>query len=192
MRKIKEDLIKKWEKNSAEIYFSKSGIAAARIAGIKKGMILGEFVAGAKKEGEYFYFGSIKPFLDYRDAFFKKIEARAIEKNYAKLLISQKRDKFFNSLNVGDIIYTQWGYEQTNAIFYQIIKKSGKATVVLREIEKKTKEIGDASMSGTAEPVKNKFKGPEFKKILKDEFINFDHGNGYLYQNKPVRVSWYG
>jgi hypothetical protein len=192
MRKVKEETFQKWKKDSAEIYKSQNSYAAARIVGIQKGMILGEFLAGGKKEGDYFYFGSMSPFVEYRDAFFNKIETRALEKKYAKELISQKRDKFFKSLNVGDIIYTQWGYEQTNAFFYQITKKSGKSTLFLREIEKLTKEIGELSRPGTAEPIKNKFKGDEFKKVLRDEFVNFQYGYGYLYQNKPISVSWYG
>ena len=40
-------------------------------------------------------------------------------------------------VNVGDIFYSSWGYEQTNISYYQIIKKAGKQSVVLRELDYK-------------------------------------------------------
>ncbi|MFD1898982.1 hypothetical protein GQR36_24640 [Enterococcus termitis] len=56
---------------------------------------------------------------------------------------------------VGDILYTSWGYEQTNVAFWQVIKTTDK-TVWLRPIAKKTVEV-QTSMSGTVEPVPNIF-----------------------------------
>lgn len=56
---------------------------------------------------------------------------------------------------IGDILYTSWGYEQTNVTFWQIIKTTDKS-VWLRPIAKKTVEV-QTSMSGTVEPVPNKF-----------------------------------
>ena len=37
-------------------------------------------------------------------------------------------------LQIGSILYTSWGYEQTNIDFYQVIELIGTSTVVLREI----------------------------------------------------------
>ena len=38
-------------------------------------------------------------------------------------------------LQVGDIVYTSWGYDQTNVHFYQVVKRTPKM-VHLREVEK--------------------------------------------------------
>lgn len=56
---------------------------------------------------------------------------------------------------VGDILYTSWGYEQTNVTFWQIIKTTDK-TLWLRPIAKETAEV-HTSMSQTVTPVPNKF-----------------------------------
>jgi hypothetical protein len=35
---------------------------------------------------------------------------------------------------VGDILYTSWGYEQTNIDFYEIVARRGKSTLSLRKL----------------------------------------------------------
>ena len=37
----------------------------------------------------------------------------------------------------GDIFYSSWGYEQTNIDFYKVVKKVGKASVMLCALENK-------------------------------------------------------
>lgn len=39
-----------------------------------------------------------------------------------------------HTLKVGDILYSSWGYEQTNVNFYQVVELKGKNSVVVREI----------------------------------------------------------
>lgn len=58
-------------------------------------------------------------------------------------------------LHVGDILYTLWGYEQTNITFYQIIKLKGKHTIVIRRIENKTRY--NSGMSGETRPIRDSF-----------------------------------
>jgi hypothetical protein len=38
-----------------------------------------------------------------------------------------------NSFNVGDILFNQWGYDQTNVDFYQVVATTAK-TVTVRQI----------------------------------------------------------
>ncbi len=39
-----------------------------------------------------------------------------------------------HALKVGDILYSSWGYDQTNIDFYQVIELRGKTQVILREL----------------------------------------------------------
>ena len=52
-----------------------------------------------------------------------------------------ERKNFVSALIPGDIVYTSWGYDQTNVEFYEIIGKKNKR-VTLREIRAKTTETG--------------------------------------------------
>ena len=75
---------------------------------------------------------------------------------------AEERRQAGRGLGVGDVLRCSWGYDQTNVDYYQVVGMSGKATVVLREIEQKRKETG--YMSGTTSPRKGRFAGPPFKK----------------------------
>ena len=55
---------------------------------------------------------------------------------------------------VGDILYSSWGYDQTNIDFYQVVKVTAK-TITVKEINYKSDY--DSSMSGYKVPVKNAF-----------------------------------
>lgn len=61
-------------------------------------------------------------------------------------------------LNVGDIVYASWGYEQTNIDFYQVVRKTAKRYFV-REIKSAYTETG--FMSGENLPVIDAFKSEE-------------------------------
>lgn len=59
---------------------------------------------------------------------------------------------------VGDIVYTSWGYEQTNLDFYQVVETRGKATVVVRPIASETIKT-TSWCSEDRRPVKDAFIG---------------------------------
>lgn len=66
-------------------------------------------------------------------------------------------------LQVGQILSSSWGYEQTNVNFYQIVEIRGKCKIILREINKVRDFQG--SMHGTCVPVKDQFIGEEFARM---------------------------
>ena len=45
---------------------------------------------------------------------------------------AKARKAFEHTLKVGDILYSSWGYDQTNIDFYEVVETKGKKTVVLR------------------------------------------------------------
>jgi hypothetical protein len=63
--------------------------------------------------------------------------------------------------SVGDILYTSWGYDQTNVNFYQVVGVPSPAMVIVREIG--SKEVADSRV--VAAP--NIFVGPPVRKKIR-------------------------
>ena len=55
-----------------------------------------------------------------------------IPKAEKKTKTTKKENKF--GVNVGDMFYTSWGYEQTNVNFFQVIELVGTTSVRVREV----------------------------------------------------------
>ena len=55
--------------------------------------------------------------------------------------VARSSEEFRRSLRVGDILYSSWGWEQTNIDFYQVIAIRGSA-VDLRQLDQRTTEDG--------------------------------------------------
>jgi hypothetical protein len=67
------------------------------------------------------------------------------------------RKAFRHSLNVGDVLYTSWGYDQTNIDYYQVTRTSN-ACVWVRAISRQSSGNG---WTGDCVPAPGKFIGPE-------------------------------
>lgn len=74
--------------------------------------------------------------FEKREAFVKRFFENIKEREASKVERRQKRKDADRGLNVGDIIYCSWGYDQTNIDFYQVVGLKGKYTVRLRKIGK--------------------------------------------------------
>lgn len=57
---------------------------------------------------------------------------------------------------VGDILYSSWGYEQTNIDYYEVVRVSG-VSAWIRPIAKECEYLGP--MHGTCTPVPGKYTG---------------------------------
>lgn len=64
--------------------------------------------------------------------------------------VARSSEEFRRSLRVGDILYSSWGWEQTNIDFYQVVAIRGSA-VDLRQLDQRTTE--DGYMCGTTVPL---------------------------------------
>lgn len=58
---------------------------------------------------------------------------------------------------LGTIYVAEWGYEQTNVSFFEVVGFSGSKTVLLKRLQSKTKPVGSAEMSGYTKPVKGSY-----------------------------------
>lgn len=103
----------------------------------------------------------------------------------------------FPEVKIGSIFVETWGYDQTNADFYQVVSRTD-SSVKVRHIKSEIKESSPLSMTGYAMPVKNAFDGEPKTKLLKfsniSKSIEFKSDNRYarLWDGEEVNVSWYG
>ena len=79
--------------------------------------------------------------------FWESLTARA-ERRAAQ---AKATSEWVNPLTVGQILYTSWGYDQTNVDYYVITRASGKR-VWVREIAGRYVETGPMALAGKSEP----------------------------------------
>ena len=76
---------------------------------------------------------------------------------------AKAREEFVNPYKVGDILYSSWGYDQTNREFYQIVAV-GNRSLKLRQIG--AVSVRDTSWcSDECAPVKDKFVTDEINRV---------------------------
>ena len=80
----------------------------------------------------------------------------------AKKQRKEEAERAGRGLEVGDILSSSWGYEQTNVDFYQVTKLIGKKTVELCRIASREKSTG--TLSGECWPEPDVFVDVPFKK----------------------------
>ena len=152
--------------NSEEV--TKEGISA--IVYVGPGFKAKGFKGKSIKKSFYYKFSTQADMNNYIDKFFQNVEAEQKVKQERK----SEKNNFKTSLVVGDILYSSWGYEQTNIDFYQVVEVSNtKKTVKIREIESKIHSTGD--MSGTKMPDIGNFIGEiKTKKVQPNNYVGLN------------------
>jgi len=103
-----------------------------------------------------------------------------------------KKAAFTHNLKPGDILYSSWGYDQTNIDFYQVTQKVGKKSVKIRPI-RSTVDHHDGCQSNYMIPEKNGFTGGEMLKRVTDGYngghwITLNSFSGASdWNGKPIR-----
>lgn len=109
---------------------------------------------------------------------------------------NKKRQTQPTTLEVGDILDSSWGYEQTNVDFYQVTEVVGKRTVKIRKISYKMVEDSMIShgMACNVVPVKDSFIGEEETKMVTNgHMISFNSfRSASKWNGRPCYNSWYG
>lgn len=139
----------------AYIYASESGKPSARVF----------FGKQTKPVASYYYSSEAQ-----REAAVKA----AFEGRRASLNAKQERkaNRKPIKLNVGDILYTSWGYDQTNVEFYQVTKLIGSTMVEVREIGQSREATGWET--GNCKPTKDHFIGEAHRCKLNESGIKVD------------------
>ncbi len=106
----------------------------------------------AIKPTSFYYFKTEEDRLKYATQWVDTINKKNIEKQ-------AKRDKkklFKHTLEIGDILSSSWGHEQTNTDFYAVVAKTEK-TVTIRQLQQTSTYTGHDY--GHTLPVKDAFYG---------------------------------
>lgn len=109
-----------------------------------------------------------------------------------------ERNSAPRGLEVGDILSSSWGHEQTNVDFYQVVELAGKSSVIVRKISSYLTDEAVGPMSGYRMPVPGDLIGEPFKKLAKNgsfALTSYASADFWGTANKPGRAmysSWYG
>ena len=60
-------------------------------------------------------------------------------------------------VHVGDLFSCEWGYDQTNVNYYQVVALKGAHTIVVRELRTRRMDIPD-TMTGYSRPIRDSFR----------------------------------
>lgn len=114
-----------------------------------------------------------------------KLKEKAQEKEAAKA----KKIEMSKKIEIGTILYSSWGYDQTNVDFYQVVEKKG-LKVVIREIRQiSSKEKG---FTAYVEPLKDKFIGEPEAHIINQFGLKIrSYIRLSIYDGKPKYTSSY-
>lgn len=83
------------------------------------------------------------------------------DKQSRKNARKNQRQEYVKNVKEGDVLYSTWGYDQTNVHFYQVTRKD-KSKFFVREV-KQDKEYNPNGNSGLTKPLTDQFIGEEFK-----------------------------
>jgi hypothetical protein len=120
-----------------------------------KGKPTASFYRGRSRKSQSYYFHNEERRQNYVDTYILECEKKANNKK-------TRKSESTRTLNVGDVLYSSWGYEQTNIDFYLVTALVGKSSVKIIKISG-TKEYQE-DMSGLIIPDLNSTIGEEFTK----------------------------
>lgn len=122
------------------------------VAADESGLRVIAFAGRAQKPAFHLRFRTVERASEYVSEWLAGIERRAAE----KLAQREARKAAGHTFQVGDVLVSSWGYEQTNVDFYEVVALVGSCTVELREIGQ---ERGESShgMQGVCVPVPGSF-----------------------------------
>lgn len=129
--------------------------------------------------------------LDARTAeFFAGLEA------HKRAVIARRSEaKQPHTLQVGDVIYNSWGYDQTNIDFYQVARVSANFVWLQEMSSEMALDGGCGPMSGKVVPANGTAKGELTQHAVRtyngEPSVNFKHGCGRKHDGLPKYCSWY-
>lgn len=156
----------------------------------RRGPALVAYKGRQSKPARFLAFGSVEArdralasFVEYEEG----IEARKRERKQAA-----------HGLVVGDIVYSVWGYEQTNVTFYEVVRVPSSRSATVREIEAEIVEDAPGSMTGKSTPKPGAFvQGVKDATRRATGWQTLSAGERWRgglskWDGTPRRVTWYG
>lgn len=145
------------------------------------------FVGKAAKPAQHYRYKNEADRAGAIGRFFKSAQAIAATKAEYKAKREQP-----HTLEVGHILSSSWGYEQTNVDFYQVTRVISGRSVEVRKI-KSTLTEGDHYHSGKAMPLIDEFCGePRVHRVTHGRSISLNsYSSASVWNGKPVFCSFY-
>ncbi len=103
-----------------------------------------------------------------KKCWFRKLTYTSNENNSKKTTNKNNKKSNYLGVKIGDIFHYSWGYEQTNANYFQVVALKGQKSVVVREIAYKRIETTGFDSYKVA-PCKNEFL--EKSNFIKDNIV---------------------
>lgn len=129
---------------------------------------------------KYYSFRSEKGRDEYVKGFMDQIQSRIKAKQDRKVQRAEARKNFVNPFKVGDILYSSWGYDQTNIDFYRVVKVLDKMVEIV-EISSKSVDASHVVPGGSVKD------GKRIKKIVQPGgYIRLtSFSSAYKWDGKP-------
>jgi len=143
------------------------------------------------KPSVYSYVKNEEQLAEYVQRLKKRADREESEKALRKVSKAKGKLEWTEKLTVGVILYTSWGYDQTNVSFFQVVGRPTKHKVEFREIAANIKE--SSFLSGTKSARRDDFIGDVKCSIISENGINCEYGyKGYLVDNDDMGIyySW--
>lgn len=151
--------------------------------------------SGYKVKQNYRY-GKQERLLQALDEFITREQSWIKRKEDEKLEKQKKRKEMVNPYKVGDLLYSSWGYDQTNVDFYQVTKVGDKS-VWVRPVASEMVQGTQGHDSSNVRPIKDDFRGEEiYKPLVVSTYAEKPHIGGryplypYTSGEKGVYSSW--
>lgn len=128
-----------------------------------------------------------------RDKYLADYVARETEREDNK----RARQQAEHGLEVGDILVSVWGYDQTNATFFQVVRLPSARSAVIRQITATVTPKPDHSMTGHSEPKPGEFDAQAAEETRRATGLHtltagkHWHGELHKWDGKPARVTFY-
>lgn len=118
------------------------------------------------------------------------IESRKTHMEYKQKRMDERKN-FSHTLKIGDILYSSWGYDQTNVDFYQVTAVGDKS-VKMRPIEQKV--VSGSQGYDNVVAVPDHFSGPDvLKRVGPNNVIRLNsYSSAYPWDGKPKYQTGFG
>jgi hypothetical protein len=116
-----------------------------------------------------------------------ELKARADSKRAER----EARKAFKHTLEVGHVLESMWGYDQTNVDYYEVTKLVGDTMVEIRKISGIRRETGN--MEGVSVPASGNYVGePMVKRVIRGNAVRIaSYAIASLWDGRPSRWSSY-
>lgn len=148
-------------------------------------VLVATFRPKAKKRSAYYSYPTAERAAEYIQRFFAGVRAsKSATKEYRAKRNAERK------LEVGQILYSSWGYDQTNVCWYKVTKLVGKTMVEIVKLSANSTETGN--MSGKTMPGDREIGEPMRRRVAYGDTVKITESeSAYVWDGKPKFWSSY-